>query len=324
MVDCWLRLGVAVVHGMPYNSKRNSVQDTHDYFDCVISRHGPDQRFRGITHMDLTFDNGDPQNPRGHALLYFRVDTEPDKVYATYVVTLPVKSDLTKYVPPFLASHLGSLPLSDLSAFAMPPVPEAVGNYSELERLSRLRGDDLVYGGHMFSFDLPRMMETASEAVQTYSSMCSDALTMTGTPVEGAAAALADEMGQPQAPAPEPAPEAVEEPDDSYNVNEVLFSFMSEIDKLGELSRLLGRLRFAIDGSDQATADEVGGEITVLARHLPEDFRVRDLLGVARDNSQKSSELAKLYIDRCFRLSAGEEGAAKELEDQIKLLRAED
>jgi hypothetical protein len=274
--------------------------------------------------MDLVFDRGDLQNPRGHALLYFRVDTEPDTVYATYVVTLPVKSDLTKYVPPFLASHLGSLPLSDLSAFAMPPVPEAVGSYSELERLSQLRGDDLVYGGNMFSFDLPRMMETATEAVQAYSSLCSDGLAMTGTPMEGAAAALADELGQPQETASAPAPEPAEEPDDSYNVNEVLFSFMSESDKLAELSRLLGRLRFAVDGSDQTAVNEVAEEITVLARHLPEDFRVRDLLDVARDNSPKSSQLAKLYIDRCFRLSAGEAEAVKELEDQILLLRAQD
>jgi len=99
---------------------------------------------------------------------------------------------------------------------------------------------------------------------------------------------------------------------------------MSESDKLTELAKLLGRLRFAVDGSDQTSADEVGDEITVLARHLPEDFRVRDLLDVARDNSPKSSELAKLYIDRCFRLSAGEAGAAKDLEDQILLLRAQD
>ncbi len=273
-----------------------------------------------MANMDLIFERGDPQNPKGHALLYFRVDTEPDKVYATYVVTLPVKSDLTKYVPPFLASHLGSLPLSDLSAFAMPPVPEAVGAYGELERLSQLRSDDLVYGGNMFSFDLPRMMETATEAVQAYSELCSDALAMTSTPVEGSVAASADELGQSQAPAPEPE----EEPDNSYNVNEVLFSFMSESDKLSELSRLLGRLRFAVDGSDQATADEVGEEVTTLGRHLPEDFRVRDLLDVARDNSEKSSQLAKLYIDRCFRLSAGEQEAANELEAQIQLLLTQD
>ena len=124
--------------------------------------------------MDITFERGDPGRPKGHALLYFRVDTEPDKVYATYVVTLPIKADLGKYVPPFLAAHLGNLPLSDFSAFAMPPVPEPVDSYEELERMSRLRDDDLVYGTSMFSFDLPRMMEAVTEAVQDYSRMYSD------------------------------------------------------------------------------------------------------------------------------------------------------
>ena len=276
--------------------------------------------------MDLVFDRGDSQHPRGHALLYFRVDTEPDKVYATYVVTLPVKSDLTKYVPPFLASHLGNMPFSDLSAFAMPPVPEAVNSFGELERLSQLREDDLVYGGSMFSFDLPRMMETATEAVQVYSSLCSEALGMISTPAEGAAEAIGEELRETleAAAAPETEPEPEPEPDDSLNVNEVLFSFMSESDKLGELSRLLGRLRFAVDGADQSEADEVGSEITVLARHLPEDFKVRDLLDVAKDNSERSSQLAKLYIDRCFRLSAGDAGAATELDAQIQLLMDQD
>jgi hypothetical protein len=275
--------------------------------------------------MDLSFDRGDPLNPRGHALLYFRVDTEPDTVYATYVVTLPVKSDLTKYVPPFLASHLGNMPLSDLSAFAMPPVPEAVGTFAELERLSQLREDDLVFGGSMFSFDLARMMETATEAVQVYSSLCSDSLAMTSTPAEGAAAAIGEELREvmeaPPTPEPEPEPEPDEESDNSLNVNEVLFSFMSESDKLNELTKLLGRLRFAVDGSDQPTADEVVAEIVVLARHLPENFKVQDLLEVAKDNSERSSQLAKLYIDRCFRLSAGEQAAADELAIQIQLLR---
>ena len=276
--------------------------------------------------MDLVFDRGDSQHHRGHALLYFRVDTEPDKVYATYVVTLPVKSDLTKYVPPFLASHLGNMPLSDLSAFAMPPVPEAVNSFEELERLSQLREDDLVYGGSMFSFDLPRMMETATEAVQVYSSLCSEALGMISTPAEGAAEAIGEELRETleAAAAPETEPEPDPEPDDSLNVNEVLFSFMSESDKLGELSRLLGRLRFAVDGADQSEADEVGAEITVLARHLPENFKVSDLLNVAKDNSERSSQLAKLYIDRCFRLSAGDAGAATELDAQIQLLMDQD
>ncbi len=264
--------------------------------------------------MDLYFDRGDRGNPVGHALLYFRVDTEPDKVYASYVVTLPIKSDLTKFLPPFLASHLGALPLNDLSSFAMPPVPEPVDGLGELEKLSRQRGDDLVYAGSMFSYDLPRMMESVTEAVSGYAELY--AASGKGATVAGGAAIVEGES-LPSADEPE------DDLDSSFNVNDVLFSFMSESDKLGELSRLLGRLRFAVEGADRAAADEVGEEISALARHLPVEFQVANLLAVARDTSERSSELAKLYLDRCFRLSAGETRQAAELEAEIRRLQGE-
>ena len=264
--------------------------------------------------MDLLFERGDHSNPRGHALLYFRVDTEPDRVYVSYVVTLPIKADLAKYVPPFLASHLGALPLNELSAFAMPPVPEAVESYEEIDRLSAQRGDDLVYGGNMFSFDLPRMMETVTDAVQSYSALYGAvANAVTALPSDAAAEAAA-----PRQPEPEPSEE-----ERAFGVNEVLFSFMSEGDKLNELSRLLGRLRFAVEGSDSAAADEAGEEIAVLARHLPAEFRLGNLLAVAKDTSERSSQLAKLYLDRCFRLSAGNTGEAVRLEQQIQELESQ-
>lgn len=263
--------------------------------------------------MDLYFDRGDHDSPSGHALLYFKVDTEPDKVYASYIVTLPIKADLTKYVPPFLASHLGALPLNDLSAFAMPPVPEPVDGYEALERLSRERGDDLVYGGNMFSFDLPRMMESVSEAVNSYGELYA-AAGKSAAPA-GEVAALSED--QPSLEEPE------ELLDASFNVNDVLFSFMSEGDKLSELARLLGQLRFAVEGADRAAADEAGEEIRALARHLPEEFQVSNLLAVAQDTSERSSELAKLYLDRCFRLSAGDSAQAAELEQEIRRLQGE-
>ena len=260
--------------------------------------------------MDLTFERGDPQHPRGHALVYFRVSTEPDKVYATYVVALPVKADLTKYVPPFLASHLGNLPLDDFSAFAMPPMPEPVDSYEELQRLSELRADDLVFGSSMFSFDLPRMMEAVSEAVQAYSQLYVDSLGGAGAvelePAFGLEAAERDPNE-----------------DRSYDVNEVLFSFMSERDKLGELSRLLGKLRFAVEGDDSQGVDDVGQEISTLARHLPDEFQVPSLLAVAQDTSQRGSRLAQLYLDRCFRLSDGDVNSAQDLEEQIRTLQGQ-
>ena len=265
--------------------------------------------------MDLYFDRGDHDNPAGHALVYFKVDTEPDKVYASYVVTLPIKSDLTKFLPPFLATHLGSLPLNDLSSFAMPPVPEPVDGFAELERLSRQRGDDLVYAGNMFSYDLPRMMESVTEAVSSYAELYA-ASGKSATVVSGEATVT-------EAEALTSADEPEEELDASFNVNDVLFSFMSESDKLSELSRLLGRLRFAVEGADAAAATEAGEEIAALARHLPEEFQVANLLAVAQDTSERSSQLAKLYLDRCFRLSAGDTGEAAELEAEIRRLQGE-
>ena len=261
--------------------------------------------------MDLTFERGDSQHPRGHALVYFRVNTEPDKVYATYIITLPVIADLTKYVPPFLASHLGSMPLSDFSAFAMPPVPEPVESHEELERLSREREDDLVFATSMFSFDLPRMMESVAEAVQAYSQLCTDRLGTTA-------------VSELQAPDEVAASPQEEDEDRSLRVDEVLFSLMSAGDKLGELSRLLGKLRFAVEGQDSAMTDEAVDEISTLARHLPENFQVPALLAVAKDISQKGSRLAQLYLDRCFRLSAGDLNSAQALTEEIQTLQAQD
>ena len=258
--------------------------------------------------MNLAFDKGDPSRPKGHALIYFRVTTEPDKVYATYIVTLPVKSDLSRYVPPFLATHLGSVPLSEFSAFAMPPVPEPVDSYQELEELSQLRDDDLVYGDSMFSFDLPRMMEAVTEAVQEYSRIYGEHLDAQGTAVP-----------PPPPAAAIPAEEAATE-DTSYQVNEVLFSLMSEGDKLTELSRLLGKLRFAQEGEDPGMVNETTAEISSLARYLPDEFQVANMLAAAQDSSQRGARLAQLYLDRCFRLSAGDAGTASDLEEEIQSL----
>lgn len=271
--------------------------------------------------MDLNFERGDPQNPKGHALVYFRVSTEPDRVYASYVIALPIKSDLSKYVPPFLASHLGGVPLSEFSSFAMPPVPEPVSGHEELARLAQLRDDDLIYGSDMFSYDLPRMMEAVTEVVQAYTELCGDRIWMREITEDAIPA------GPGQAPRPEvPGPEAPPDNDDdsSYQVNEVLFGLMSQSDKLAELSRLLGKLRFAVEGRDAEMADEAAAEISTLARHLPENFQLANLLTVAKDTSARSSKLAQLYLDRCFRLAAGDYSSVQTLESEIKDLQSQE
>src|ERR671938_591311 len=47
----------------------------------------------------LTFRAGDPDRPRGHALVFFRDADDPTAVWATYLVVTPIQMDLGKYVP---------------------------------------------------------------------------------------------------------------------------------------------------------------------------------------------------------------------------------
>ena len=271
--------------------------------------------------MDIQFEIGDPRRPRGHALLYYRIETEPDNVYGTYIVTLPITADLTKYVPPFLATHLGSAgagPLANFSAFAMPPMSELVeGGYDQLVRLANLRNDDLVYGGSMFSYDLARMMESVAAAVQDYS----DAWSQTNpTPAGDAPTLPADRNAIPldsrTSPATSSAPGDAAE-SDGMGVNEVLWSFMSEGDRLAEMGRLLGRLRFAQEGNDGPGIADITAEMNALGRQFPAEFSIAALIASASDPSNQGARMAQLYLQRCYSLSSGDAEAVRRIDAEI-------
>ena len=270
--------------------------------------------------MAIQFEIGDPLRPRGHALLYFRVDTEPDNVYGTYIVTLPITADLTKYVPPFLAAHLGSGdtgPLANFAAFAMPPMSELVeGGYDRMVQLANLRSDDLVYGGNMFSYDLARMMESVASAVQEYS----DAWNQSAG-ASDAAALPADDAAIPLGSPNRPADAETSDADTGgLGVNEVLWSFMSEGDRLAEMGRLLGRLRFAQEGNDATAIADITAEMTALGRHLPDEFNIATLVANASESGPVAAQLAQLYLDRCFRLSSGDAEQVRRIEEAIRNL----
>src|SRR5260370_16742395 len=96
----------------------------------------------------LTFRAGDPDRPRGHALVFFRDGESPDTVWATYLVVAPIKMALGKYIPAAFASQLaGQLSAAGPSAYPLPPVPEKFeGAITALERLAELRNDNLLDG----------------------------------------------------------------------------------------------------------------------------------------------------------------------------------
>ena len=246
--------------------------------------------------MDISFERGDPGRPKGHALVYFRTRMEPDKVYATYIIVLPISVNFSKYVPPFLTAHLGNMAVGDLSAFSLPPVPDEASSYLELQHLAELRDDDLLFAGTMHSFDLPEMMQAVGDVVNQYSQMWSDY----------AKPAVAS---------------SAERELDSAGVNEVLYGLMSRGDRLGELSKFVGKLRFAVEGNDGQTSTEMQEEMEILSRHLPEDYYIPRLIEAVMDPSARGSQLAKLYLDRCYKLSNGDDAGACDLEEEINVLQ---
>ena len=80
------------------------------------------------------------------------------------------------------------------------------------------------------------------------------------------------------------------------------------------------RLRFAAETQDTQMQGEAKDELQTLARHLPEDYRADRILEVSTDTSEKGTRLAKLYLDRCYSLSEGDNQKVETIDDEISAL----
>jgi hypothetical protein len=250
--------------------------------------------------MDLTFERGTPDRPKGHALLYFLDSATRQEVWATYLIILPIEVEVSKYVPPFLMNQLGDAGPKGLSAFAFPPAPEKMHGKTHLESLAALRDDDILNGGAINTTDVGAAMYTVNDIIHKYADLYTQA-------TEGAA----------------PASEA-EGAEAGVGVNEVLYGLMSDGDKLGELTKLVGRLRFAAEGSEAGVVKETEDEITVLARHLPEHHHIARLVRAAKGADQRSVRLAELYLQRSYYLIHQSFTKLAQLEKEIRDLESED
>jgi len=261
------------------------------------------------TDLALTFEIGDESRPRGHALLYF--GNPRTGLMATYVVLLPVKMDMTKYLPPMLAAQLGGLAGEMLGegggSFAAPPIPEAVESVEPLRRLAELRGDDFIWGGDMVLGDLQSAMHQSAEAVHEYEALYQRYMDANPAPtVTTAERSLADSSADPDS-----------------SVQHVVYALMSDRDRLSELSRLVGTMRFALESQDNALAEETNASLQALGQALPERFWGQRVRRAARDPSGAGARLAQLYVERCYKLLEEDFVAVQALEEQIAPLADE-
>jgi hypothetical protein len=250
--------------------------------------------------MDITFERGSQGEPKGHALLYFTSSLDPEEVWGTYLVMLPITVDVSKYVPPFLMNQLGDLGPKDLSAFAFPPSPEKLEGRQYLEGLAEMRDDDILYGGSFNPSDVAAGVMGVNEAVQRYAQIYADLV----------------ESRQ-------PSKSLEEEASGGFGVNEVMYGLMSDNDRLNELTKLVGRLRFAVEGSEEALVKEAEADINLLAQHLPEGHQAPRLIEAVKSRDAKGARLADLYLKRCFHMVQEDYAKLGEVEAEIRVLEGE-
>ncbi|MFQ5933745.1 MAG: hypothetical protein ACE5KI_03800 [Dehalococcoidia bacterium] len=249
--------------------------------------------------MEIVFEKGNKDEPKGHALLYFRSSSDPEELWGTYLVILPITVDVSKYVPPFLMNQVGELGPKDLSAFAFPPAPEKLEGQRYLAQLADMRDDDILFCGTINPTDIPSAMMAVNEVVQQYA----EAYTR-----------LAEARGPSQV-------EARQEIE-GLSVNEVLYGMMSDSDKLSELTRLVGKLRFAAESGEKALVNEAEVDINILAKHLPENHQISRLIQEAKAGGEEGAKLADLYLQRCFHLIQEEYVKLGQVEAEIRALES--
>jgi len=246
--------------------------------------------------IQLEFERGSRDRPRGHALFYLRSGADPEAVLATYLVVLPVSVDLSKYIPPMFAERMPTRGAGDVTALPWPPVPEAVESHRHLERLADARDDDLVFGGTADPSRVELLLQMTGEAAQEYSRLYSQ-----------------------RQPAPEEAPP--EEPAAELDVDEVLYSLMGERDRLTELVKLTGKLRDAVEAGDRRQVEEAAADVRRLARHFPEKYRLEGFLAVARLPGEKGRRLTELHVERCYRVCNEDYEGLQRVDEQIEELK---
>lgn len=236
--------------------------------------------------MALTFEIGDSSRPRGHALLYFGAPSTG--LLATYLVLLPVKMDVHKYLPPMLAAQFGALPSEALAAgggaLAAPPIPEPVETIEPLRRLAEARGDDMLWGGDIVMGDMQAAMRQTAEALREYESLYHSRID---------AVPVAASSGPPQVEGPA---------DAGGSVQHVLYELLSDRDRLAELSKLVGTMRFALESHDDALIAETDASLDALARTLPNHYWGERVRKAAGDASGEGARLVQLYVERCYKL----------------------
>ena len=244
--------------------------------------------------MSLIFERGEERQPKGHALVYFRGAEDSSQILASYLLVLPIPLNVTKYLPPLFAAQAAHFPSTGIAAFPFPPLPEVVESYRELQSLAELRDDDLVFGGTLNPQDVESGLQITNEIMQQYQSLYMRYR--------------------------ESLPKPAEEEPAGASVDEVLFSLSNEKDKLTEISKLVGKIRFGVSSNDTAMVKEAIAEIEALGKYLPAGYKLSSVIKAAQVPGPRGDKLSELYLSRCYKICDEDYVDLGKIEEQIRQL----
>jgi len=261
----------------------------------------------GFFAMAIRFLRGNPQTPKGHAIIVARAASDSRIVFCTYCVVPPIPMSLAKYIPPLLAAQIPTEELqnaSNLTGMPIPPMLEEASSMEYLETLAARRDDDLCDIGTLTSRDDMARMEKATTSCQEYGELYASYIsTPTQSSING----------------------AIEEPVslNELDAEELLLRSMSDRQKLAELGKLIGTTRYAAEGHDLSLLQETRHKMQHITLLLPDKYRGKELFLAAINPHERGSKLTELYLSRAYKLLDEEYADIPAIERSIRELQLE-
>lgn len=263
--------------------------------------------------MDLRFLRGNSRAPKGHAIFIARSTSDSRTVFSTYCVVPPMPLSLTKYLPSFLAAHMPPEDMSEAASVAgmpIPPMLEEGHDLDFLERLAERREDDLCELSPVDPKDEAIRMQIAALASQEYGQLYHNSVAdLTSSPRSGLGfTANRGKIGN-------------SGPLEEVDADELLLQSMSDRQRLAELSKLVGIVRYALEGNDTHQVQETRRRMLRIIDLLPDKYRSQDLLAAAIDPNPRGARLSELYLERSFKLLDEEYADIPRIERAIRELQ---
>lgn len=247
--------------------------------------------------MTLNFELGNRETPRGHAVIYAKITG--GEYVATYCIVMPISFSVAKYLPQIFSGQLGAeAEGAGMGVMPIPPMLEDVADIDALRALARRRGDDLCDLGTITLGDDSQRLTFAAQACAEYGQLYTDGLEREPLPLS------------------EPEPLTL----DDVDVDAMLTEIMPERSRLGEMARLIGVARYALDGHDQHQLDDTKRALDRIADSLPEKYRGQLLAKAALTPGAEGQRLADLYLRRAYKLLDEDYASIPPLDEEIRSL----